>query len=1470
MVVARSLFEAALGVASLLALATTGDALHGAKTGASPGYRGSSSLCPERCSVAGPNTGNWSVYGDFRQIKRCDQTMFYDFSLHDPVDEAGVSHRIQACSSFGPDFSMIPRETMRIAAAETESVNVEFEVGWWEEGYGLATSGIKSIVKQIRKYVDRGHGAADDNPFIIYGQSGSATLGIYIGQGLLNQGLTESALKVFEDNLANFNVSSPTLAMQLCQPEYDASHIFGVMVTSNGTFSAIQTAMRSWTNATCLSYAGSTTFAGTAQFSTPLLSSSSANHSVGSPSLAARYLIHRADECSTVQVEAGNLCGDLAAKCGISVSDLQKYNPGSDFCTSLRVKQHVCCSSGDLPDFRPIPNEDGSCKAHKVQKDEDCSTISAEYALTMDELDEYNQNTWGWSGCDPLFKDTIMCLSKGSPPFPDPIANAVCGPQKPGSEPPTDGTDLADMNPCPLNACCNIWGQCGITPDFCVDTNTGAPGTAEPDTYGCISNCGMDIVKGDGTGAIKLAYYQGYCFKRECLYQDASQIDTDKYTHLHFGFGVLDENYDVTVGDELSAYQFNEFRRLPKVKRILSFGGWDFSTFPETYQIFRNGVKPANRLNMATKIANFIKDNDLDGVDIDWEYPGAPDLPSFDPGSEEDGPNYLAFLVILKNLLPGRSVAIAAPASFWYLKQFPIREISRVVDYIVYMTYDLHGQWDAHNPNAQEGCELGNCLRSQVNLTETRQSLAMITKAGVPGDKVVVGVTSYGRAFQMASADCWGPECQFTGDRLTSYAKKGRCTATGGYLAEAEIEEILSDPSRVNRQYVDASSNSDVLVYDDIEWVGYMSAATKETRTKLYIAWGLGGTTDWASDLQKFNDPPGPLDDWKPYKRMVVNGNDPKTNYTRHGNWTDMDCTHVVSKDKWDYTPSERWKTLNALAAWEDVEAIWIYTDSKRNKVSFIDSVSTTLRTGSEIECEDILGECPIVGCENGFNAPESGPAAELIWNSLVKMQQMFKKFRDELYNAATLVSFQLDDMENSFAPVPPPEDDSWKFLLIDLLTLGTLGTAGPFFNTMLKKQAAFWEKGISLEDTKDTVMTLVGQGTTIAKDVLPEDDAYWTAEDQDHFSAYMAQVIRGWDATATMSVKKLFDGSPESLDVMWETMRNGKLIEGKYEEGEPDEQKYNETSTLTTNIEQCIFGWSIPALWRESDAYTFIINAGHACGEGNQHGDYLEDDIAAATGVCVDDNQYYIVYPKDSAEKCECKIVGDHGPCQTVCQDNKFSVPPGLETLKDGQFGGLMKEQLVKGSVRTWVDNGKKNSAPVADPEDRMTASNMIDVDVTTPGFMRIPVCSADRAYQSWDTTDKGSSDNYPCDIPPGKSTCEDSSFIDQTTGASPLVTDCQTIIRNIEGDGSTDFDHEVVGHPHREILSDGTCAFGIEATKTDGNVQFTVGGQDVIDIINDSIARFARDGKIGAKGNMNCNGNVKSQPMEWGIYRT
>lgn len=49
-----------------------------------------------------------------------------------------------------------------------------------------------------------------------------------------------------------------------------------------------------------------------------------------------------------------------------------------------------------------------------------------------------------------------MCLSKGTPPMPAPISNAVCGPQKPGTITPPKGTNISELNPCPLHVCCNI------------------------------------------------------------------------------------------------------------------------------------------------------------------------------------------------------------------------------------------------------------------------------------------------------------------------------------------------------------------------------------------------------------------------------------------------------------------------------------------------------------------------------------------------------------------------------------------------------------------------------------------------------------------------------------------------------------------------------------------------------------------------------------------------------------------------------------------------------------------------------------------------------------------------------------------------------------------------------------------------------------------------------------------------------
>jgi hypothetical protein len=175
-----------------------------------------------------------------------------------------------------------------------------------------------------------------------------------------------------------------------------------------------------------------------------------------------------------------------------------------------------------------------------------------------------------------------------------------------------------------------------------------------------------------------------------------------------------------------------------------------------------------------------------------------------------------------------------------------------VIDYIVYMTYDLHGQWDYGNPNSFDQCDSGKCIRSHVNLTETTNALSMITKAGVANNKIFVGEASYGRSFHMASDGCWGPMCDFTGSKTHSDARPGRCTNAGGYLAYAEIAEIQGSGEGAKTFHDDASS-SDIMLYKG-DYISYMTPDKKEDRRERWKGMNFAGTIDWAVDLQSFGD----------------------------------------------------------------------------------------------------------------------------------------------------------------------------------------------------------------------------------------------------------------------------------------------------------------------------------------------------------------------------------------------------------------------------------------------------------------------------------------------------------------------------------------------------------------------------------------------------------------------------------------
>ncbi|KAL4756034.1 uncharacterized protein BDW70DRAFT_166856 [Aspergillus foveolatus] len=1313
-----------------------------------------------------------------------------------PVDDKDSNRRIYACTAYGLDWD---DDTKAEAAAARPGRSVNRT----EADYSL-------LMEQMREYVVNGH-TPTKRTFMLYSRFGQSIAGLYIGQGLRASDVANTAIKTLDSNTADFDGKRDVLAIQLCRPGYDSDHILGFMALKHGITGDIQQAFKSWSDAKCLDFANSTSFTTTAPFTLPQLSSIKGNHTVSqrNATVTAEYhsrqsLVHlalhaRASECRTEVVGDVDSCAALAERCGISGAHFTKYNPDKGLCSSLTPGQHVCCSSGDLPDFRPRPNDDGSCATTIVNDGQSCATDAAANSLTNDDVEEFNKDTWGWNGCKNILAGSVIRVSKGTPPMPAPVENAICGPQVPGTEAPDDMSKLADLNPCPLNACCDVWGQCGITPEFCTDTNAGAPGTAKPHT-----NCGTDIVKGSPPSEFRsITYYGGYLFTRECLYQDALQIDTSKYTHLHFGFGSITENYEVFIGDELISYESNNFKYLTGPKKILSFGGWHFSTNPRTYNIFRQGTQPANRLKQATNIANFIKDHGLDGVDIYWEYPGAPDIPGIPAGSEDEEDKYLKFLVVLKNF--------------------------KVVDYIVFMTYDLHGQWDAVNPNSQDGCPSGNCLRSQVNLTETMTSLAMITKAGVPSDRVVVGVASYGRSFAMAEVGCYGPECLYTSLRANSDATKGSCTGTAGYLANAEINKILSGSpsglntrdtasSRATAHYLDEDSDSNILVYDDNQWVAYMGPEVRESRVSRYKSLSMGGSVNWATDLETWHD--APVGNWSDYKEAIMAKQNPlEANNLHDGNWSSLTCGNKYYKGTPYYTPSERWAALDVDQAWNDMVKAWKYYRDNVNQTSFTGYMAYMMDWEGYGKCWEIVEGCV------------------LIWESLNTLSKTYQRYHDGLVSAmALVVDPSLKDFTKKFAPVPPKDDFSWQDILFDLISDAT--------PKKLPGIASLGDKGKSNaeEITQGILGKAVEVGTSLVSTEDPDD---WSDDDQDAFMTYLGQSAGLWDRANTIGLASLFDGSDDSIKTVKSLVADGHFINGASDlsDGDGFDGKTG-NDTVTDAFAKALYGYAIPVLWQASGHHPFIIDTQRSC-TSDSDGD--DDKLATA---CYGGKLYKLADPDGESRSCRENAqtgvkCGQHGDTY-----NDFATLSGVDELKDGAWGGVTPRGIIVG---TYIDNGEENGSEKTVDRSK-NFDSLAELDITVPQFINLPVCTETVARRSWTNSD---------DTP----SVRNSTFEDQGSEASPLIEDCKQIIKNIQG---TDGEWNTSPlEKQRALVSYGSCKFGVTGKGIHGNVSFMTGAQDIIDIINDAIEKFGRDdGRVGAKGTMQCDGNIKKQKIDWGLY--
>ncbi|KAI8851577.1 glycoside hydrolase superfamily, partial [Chytridium lagenaria] len=355
---------------------------------------------------------------------------------------------------------------------------------------------------------------------------------------------------------------------------------------------------------------------------------------------------------------------------------------------------------------------------------------------------------------------------------------------------------------CPLNACCSKWGFCGTTAGFC-DVVPGPPGN------GCVMSK-------------SIGYVASWSLNEPCSAKD-------------FMFTVDDIN--VNSCDTLKLWQFSALRgRRSRVKLIISVGGWSFNDPGPTQTRFSDMASTQeSRARFIASVEQFLLQYNLDGIDLDWEYPSAPDR----GGQPKDAQNYVYLVKELREKLrPPLSISIASPASQWYLKGFLIQEMS---DYIVFMTYDMHGNWDYRNK------WVGPYLNAHNNWTEINDAITMIGKAGVTSNKILLGIGFYGRSFKLADRNCFSPGCRFQDPDNVASGKRN------GERKDFVITITQTKTQGLNLIY-DRSAMSKLLTYNGgQDWVGYDDEESISDKLTAAADLCMGGLAVWSIDQDDQN-----------------------------------------------------------------------------------------------------------------------------------------------------------------------------------------------------------------------------------------------------------------------------------------------------------------------------------------------------------------------------------------------------------------------------------------------------------------------------------------------------------------------------------------------------------------------------------------------------------------------------------------
>lgn len=201
-------------------------------------------------------------------------------------------------------------------------------------------------------------------------------------------------------------------------------------------------------------------------------------------------------------------------------------------------------------------------------------------------------------------------------------------------------------------------------------------------------------------------------------------------THVNYAFGHINNDFEsVRVDNDARLKKIVDLKKdAPHLKVLLSIGGWGSGNFSEM------AASEKHRTAFAKACKAVADKYQLDGIDIDWEYPTSNSAGI--SSSPDDTRNYTLLMKDLREALgSGLLLTYASANNAGYVDA---KEVIKYVDFVNDMAYDMGYPPNNHDAALYRSSKFG-CWCS------VEESVNAHLKAGIPKEKLVMGMPFYGR-----------------------------------------------------------------------------------------------------------------------------------------------------------------------------------------------------------------------------------------------------------------------------------------------------------------------------------------------------------------------------------------------------------------------------------------------------------------------------------------------------------------------------------------------------------------------------------------------------------------------------------------------------------------------------------------------------------------------------------------------------